>query len=63
MRYKEMAAPAPETTIYKTAADHLRSKGLKAKDPQRARVSGARHLRIENSLKDIENIISLRKIY
>ena len=38
MRYKEMAVPAPETTIYKTAADHLRSKGLKAKDPQRATV-------------------------
>ena len=56
MRYTEMASPAPETTIYKTAADHLRSKGLKAKDPQRARVSKSLHLRIENSIKDIEKI-------
>jgi hypothetical protein len=62
MRFIEMAAPAPETTVYKAAADHLRSKGLKAKDPQRARVSGARHLRIENSLKDIENVIRQMKV-
>jgi hypothetical protein len=62
MRYTEMAAPAPETTVYKAAADHLRSKGLKAKDPQRATVSGARHIRIGNSLKDIENVIKQMKV-
>ena len=57
-----MVSPAPTPTVYKIAADHLRSKGLKAKDPQRARVSRALHLRIENSISDIENTIRQMKV-
>jgi len=57
MRFKEMAAPSLESQVYKIAADHLRSKGLKAKDPQTARVSRQRHIRIENSLKEIESVV------
>lgn len=59
MRFKEVASPASEINIYKVAANHLRSKGLKAKDPQVARVSKAKHIRIENSIQDIENAVRI----
>jgi hypothetical protein len=57
MRYSEMASPSLDSQLYKTAANHLRSIGLKAKDPQVARVSRARHIRIENSIQDIQNAV------
>jgi len=52
-----MASPSLDSQLYKTAANHLRSIGLKAKDPQVARVSRARHIRIENSIQDIQNAV------
>lgn len=59
MRFNELAPPSSESYVYKVAADHLRSKGLKAKDPQVARVSKAKHIRIENSIQDIQNAVRM----
>jgi hypothetical protein len=57
MRYTEMAAPSLDSQTYKIAAEHLRSAGLKAKDPKTARISKQRHIRIENSVQDIQNAV------
>lgn len=55
MRFKEMAARSPEIQLYTLASEHLRSQGLNAKNPQLSRNTRVRHVRIENSLEEIQN--------
>jgi hypothetical protein len=57
MRFKEMASKSPEVQTYTIASRHLQSKGLNAKDPQLSRTTKVRHIRIENSLSEIENVV------
>ena len=46
-----------ETQIHKKAADLFRSNGLKSTEPKRARVTRAIHIRIENSIDEIQNVV------
>lgn len=55
MRCFEMTTKT-ESQIYNLAYQELLSFGLKARLPKSARISKQRHIRIENSINDIENV-------
>ena len=58
MRYIEMVTPRKtEIALYKAAQAHLLSKGLNAGNHQKSKVTNVTHIRIQNSLKDIENVV------
>lgn len=48
---------ALELRIYKKATELLRVNGLNAKDPKIAQPSKARHIRIQNSIEEIQHVI------
>ena len=55
MRYFEMATKT-ESQVYNLAYQELLTFGLKARAPKSARISKQRHIRIENSINDIEHV-------
>lgn len=51
-----------EIQLYALASKHLQSKGLNAKDPKLSRITKVRHIRIENSISEIESIVKNMQI-
>jgi hypothetical protein len=57
MKLKEIDIKSSEMQKYIIASRHLKSNGLNAKDPKLSRTTKVRHIRIENSISEIENAV------
>ncbi len=57
MKLSEIRTPNEEAKIYNAAVNFLRSKNLNAKNPKLSRLTKVRHIRIENSIEEIERVV------